>query len=298
MSASFDYYRTFYYVAKYKNFTRAATMLLSSQPSVTRSIQNLESELGCRLFIRSRHGVTLTPEGEMLYRYVAPACERILRGEEELGLSLGLHGGAVSVGATETALHCLLLDRLALFQKEHPDVKIRVSNGTTAHMLSDLKEGRTDVAVVPTPLQIEKPYSTVRLRPVRSILVGGPRFSALMDKPISLQELIQYPLAGLTEATMSHQFYENFFAAHGLPLNYDIELASADLLLPVVSHNLGLAFMPEDLAAQALSEKRIVSIPLTEEIPNRYICLVRDPSRPLGAAARCLIDMLLADRIG
>ena len=82
MSASFDYYRTFYYVAKYKNFTRAATMLLSSQPSVTRSIQNLESELGCRLFIRSRHGVTLTPEGEMLYRYVAPACERILRGEE------------------------------------------------------------------------------------------------------------------------------------------------------------------------------------------------------------------------
>ena len=165
-------------------------------------------------------------------------------------------------------------------------------------MLSDLKEGRTYVAVVPTPLQIEKPYSTVRLRPVRSILVGGPRFSALMDKPISLQELIQYPLAGLTEATMSHQFYENFFAAHGLPLNYDIELASADLLLPVVVHNLGLAFMPEDLAAQALSEKRIVSIPLTEEIPNRYICLVRDPSRPLGAAARCLIDMLLADRIG
>lgn len=97
---------------------------------------------------------------------------------------------------------------------------------------------------------------------------------------------------------MSHQFYENFFAAHGLPLNYDIELASADLLLPVVAHNLGLAFMPEDLAAQALSEKRIISIPLTEEIPSRYICLVRDPSRPLGAAARCLIDMLLADRIG
>ena len=75
MSASFDYYRTFYYVAKYKNFTRAATMLLSSQPSVTRSIQNLESELGCRLFIRSRHGVTLTPEGDMLLPPVNASCE-------------------------------------------------------------------------------------------------------------------------------------------------------------------------------------------------------------------------------
>lgn len=61
---------------------------------------------------------------------------------------------------------------------------------------------------------------------------------------------------------MSHQFYENFFAAHGLPLNYDIELASADLLLPVVAHNLGLAFMPEDLAAQALSENALFRFPL------------------------------------
>ena len=80
-----------------------------------------------------------------------------------------------------------LIYNIGTFMKNNPDVKIRISNGTTAHMLSDLKEGRTDVAVVPTPLLIEKPYSTVRLRPVRSILVGGPRFSALMDKPFSLQ---------------------------------------------------------------------------------------------------------------
>ena len=126
MEITYDYYRIFYYAAKYKSFSKAAEILMSNQPNITHFMNNLENQLGCRLFIRSRHGVTLTPEGEMLYRYVAPACERILRGEEELGLSLGLHGGAVSVGATETALHCLLLDRLALFQKEHPDVKIRI----------------------------------------------------------------------------------------------------------------------------------------------------------------------------
>lgn len=74
MSASFDYYRTFYYVAKYKNFHACCYHAAFQPPSVTRSIQNLESELGCRLFIRSRHGVTLTPEGEMLYRY---GCSRL-----------------------------------------------------------------------------------------------------------------------------------------------------------------------------------------------------------------------------
>ena len=77
MAANFEYYKIFYYVAKYQNFTLAAKALLSSQPSVSRCMQALETELGCRLFIRTKRGVSLTAEGEQLYQYVAPACEQI-----------------------------------------------------------------------------------------------------------------------------------------------------------------------------------------------------------------------------
>ena len=198
------------------------------------------------------------------------------------------------MGATETALHCLLLDQLMIFQQEYPDVKIRISNGTASHVLTDLKEGRTDMAVVPTPFQIEKPYAVTRLRPVRTILVGGPRFRSLCAGNNSLSDLKQYPLAGLPASTMAHRFYENFFASHGLALHYDIELASADLLLPVVIHNLGLAFLPEELAAQALEQRQVFSIPLADEIPVRHICLVRHPGQPLGAASRRLMEMLVS----
>ena len=51
MAANFEYYKIFYYVAKYQNFTLAAKALLSSQPSVSRCMQALETELGCRLFV-------------------------------------------------------------------------------------------------------------------------------------------------------------------------------------------------------------------------------------------------------
>ena len=67
MAANFEYYKIFYYVAKYQNFTLAAKALLSSQPSVSRCMQALETELGCRLFIRTKRGVSLTAEGEQLY---------------------------------------------------------------------------------------------------------------------------------------------------------------------------------------------------------------------------------------
>ena len=64
MNISYDYYRVFYYVAKYRSITQAAAALMNNQPNLTRIIKNLEGELGCSLFVRSRQGVPLTPEGE------------------------------------------------------------------------------------------------------------------------------------------------------------------------------------------------------------------------------------------
>ena len=63
MNIPLDYYRVFYYAAKYRNLSQAAAALYSSQPNVTRTIHLLEQALGCPLFLRSNRGVTLTPEG-------------------------------------------------------------------------------------------------------------------------------------------------------------------------------------------------------------------------------------------
>ncbi len=70
MSANFEYYKVFYYVAKFRNITTAARELSLTQPSVTKAIQNLETQLDCRLFTRSKRGVTLTTEGEMIYQRI------------------------------------------------------------------------------------------------------------------------------------------------------------------------------------------------------------------------------------
>ena len=67
MYVDWEYYKIFYFVAKYRNFTKAARVLGSNQPNITHTMNKLEDQLHCVLFIRSNRGVTLTPEGEMLY---------------------------------------------------------------------------------------------------------------------------------------------------------------------------------------------------------------------------------------
>ena len=75
MDISFDYYKIFYEVARAKSISLAAQHLCLTQPTITKYIQTLEQNLHCQLFIRSRKGVTLTSEGQMLFRQISRAAD-------------------------------------------------------------------------------------------------------------------------------------------------------------------------------------------------------------------------------
>ena len=118
MYVDWEYYKIFYYVAKYQNFTKAARVLGSNQPNITHAMNRLESQLNCVLFIRSNRGVTLTPEGELLYSRSASAAVQIQDAEEELSASATLEHGAISISATETALNIYLSEKLRAFHTD------------------------------------------------------------------------------------------------------------------------------------------------------------------------------------
>ena len=81
MDVNFEYYKIFYYVAKYHNFTKAVQALNNSQPNITRAMNCLEQQLNTTLFIRTNRGVQLTPEGERLYTHVLSAMEQFQAAE-------------------------------------------------------------------------------------------------------------------------------------------------------------------------------------------------------------------------
>ena len=112
MNVNFEYYRIFYYVAKYRNFTKAARVLGNSQPNITRAMNCLEQQVHATLFIRTNRGVQLTSEGEELYNYVSAAMAQIFAAEETLSENDGLLYGNIVIGTSETALNIFLVDQL------------------------------------------------------------------------------------------------------------------------------------------------------------------------------------------
>ena len=191
MDVNFEYYKIFYYVAKYHNFTKAAQALNNSQPNITRAMNWI------------------------------------------------------------------------------------------------------DFAVVSTPAEVDPPLKQIMLMPFQEILVGGTTFTALGSQELSLREVKNYPMISLGRETMTYKFYNSVFLSHGLDLSPDTEAATADQILPLVKCELGLAFLPQPMAAPSLLKKEIVQIPLKDEIPERQICLVYDSQHPMGAAARELKNTIL-----
>ena len=292
MYVTWDYYKVFYYVAKYQNFTKAARVLGSNQPNVTHTMNRLEEQLGCELFIRSNRGVTLTPEGELLYARVSSAAVQIQEAEEELSASATLEHGSISISATETALNIYLSDKLRAFHEDFPKIRLRISNHSTPQAVQAVRNGEVDFAVVSTPAEAEAPLNIVELESFREILVGGRTFTALASQTLSLKELSAYPLISLSEESMTRAFYRQFFLEHDAVLRPDTEAATTDQMLTLVRSELGLAFVPEPMTRNALKSREIVQLTLREEIPARSVCLVYDRHRPLNTAARAFRERL------
>lgn len=286
MDINYESYRIFYYVAKHRSFTRAAEILRGSQPNITRTIKNLETVLGCRLFVRSNKGVRLTAEGERLFARVSVAVEQIQAGEQELEADTRLESGVVFIGASEIALHLLLLPVLRRFHRAYPKVKVRLSNFSTGDAIAAVKNGAVDFAVVSTPAQIDPPLSATKLMDYQDILVAGPAYEFLAHKRQTLDSLSQYPLVCLGKKTQSYAFFSSLYAHHGLSIDVAMEAATTDQILPMIRHDLGVGFLPEQMAGQALAEGEVFQVHLEETVPPRAVSLIQDPTRGRSLVVR------------
>lgn len=294
MEISFDLYRIFYHVANNKSITAAARELFVTQPTVTHSIQNLEKQLGCSLFHRSKKGVLLTPEGELLYKHVRMAYKEIAEAEKDLVLLKEFTKGEVSIGASETTLHYFLFSYLKQYKERYPQIRLKVHNYNTLSLISALKEKRLDFGILVCPQDFSD--SELIILPLTSfsdVVIAGPEYSELSGRPVSLEELSHYPLIVIGKGNSTNQILQKFFQKNNLEMLADIELTTSDLIVPAVINGLGVGFVPNFFAMEALQKGIVFQINLQEKMEKRNICLVYRKEQAHSIAAKECMNLFL-----
>jgi len=134
--------RAFEAVARRSSFSAAADELHLTQPAISRQIKGLEDELGAPLFLRGTRSVELTSAGTQLLRGVLPLLNRLDSTVRQIRSARGRRHVSITTFASFASLW--LLPRLASFEREHPDIDIRIS---ASDMMADLDDPDVDLAL-------------------------------------------------------------------------------------------------------------------------------------------------------
>lgn len=292
MISNLEYYKVFYYAAKYGSVTKAAGELAISQPAVSQALKHLEGQLGVTLFYRAAKGVKLTSEGQLLYNYVEKGYEQIELGEKKVRQLQNLELGEIRIGASDMTLQYYLLPYLEKFHERYPEIKVTVTNAPTPETLSFLKEGKIDFGIVSTPFPDMADLEVTVVREIEDVFVAGRRFIAYKNKTLDLQELEKLPLICLEKNTSTRSYMDDFLSQNKVSIQPEFELATSDMIVQFALRNLGVASIVKDFAKDYVDAGLLFELRFNKIIPKRCFCVVQNLKIPLPAASRKLLEIM------
>ena len=285
-------------IAKQGSLRGAARALGLAQPALTRSVRELEHELGAPLFERARRGMTLTPVGEAFVRRANAILTDVRRAQEEVEQISGGVGGSLVAGLSIAAHIALLPKSLQRFRKRYPDVRLRILEGFFPTLESGLKDGSIDFYMGPRPataipegLLVEKLFDNTRLIICRS---GHPLARrATPGAPASLADLTGAEWVTTSITHLADDELGAFFKKHRLPPPKLVaQTQSALSLIMLLLYSDMLAMLPIQFTQFALVKNAMSSIPVRESLPAPSMVLIRRAGLSLTPAAEYLVELL------
>lgn len=288
-----DLYRVFYTVAKCGSLTRASEELYISQPAVSQSIKQLETQLGVKLFNRTHRGMELSAQGgKLIFSEVEHALELLNEAENRIEEMKTTATGSLHIGASDTIFEYFLADKIVSFHNQFPKVKIELVADLTPDSIDKLKADRLDVAFVNLPIaednELELFGNCMRLN---DIFIVGEKYKELASEgTMSLMKLKKYPLILMDKNTVARRTLDGFLSTHGVELEPSIEVSSWDLMKQLVSAGMGIGVIPREYAMRRLLNKELYELKTDPVLPTRSVGMLLHKNRPVSYALHSFIE--------
>lgn len=253
---------------KTRHFVRAAEMCGVTQPTLSAMVQKLEDELDCRIFDRSSHPIVPTQVGETVIKKAQTVLHSVNLLKESISDIKGSLSGSFTVAMIPTVAPYLLPGFIAAFQRDYPDVTLRVTEMRTDSIIRKLQTAEIDMAILATPLNdpnlLEVPLYYEKFEAYIS-----PTEELFKNEEVATTEMSDERLWVLEEGHCLRNQVFNFCKNRKHASTY--EAGSIDTLVKIVDINGGYTVIPElhiELLTenQKLNVRKIVNPEATREI--------------------------------
>jgi len=287
---SFDYLEGFLEVAKVGNFSRAASILYRTQPTLSQQIQRLEREFGGKLFDRDFKAVRLTQAGSTLRRYAEEMLALRTEALDAIGQIKENPRGSLRIGTNDATCLYVLPNALACFRRLYPQVQVNIYRNFSHKIVEKIQEGNVEVGIVSLPRNVKGlevfPIFSAELK-----VLLPPHHPLAERSEITPEEISFYPLL-LPKTGRTRKMIEDLLRPYKKSLQISMELASVEIIKKYVSAGIGISLLPEPFAQAEVAAGSLRLVPLQGRKLYRELGLVHRRGSPLSVPAKAFLDIV------
>ena len=275
------------------NFSQAAGILGISQPSLSKQILSLETELGVKLFDRDHSPLRLTPAGE----YFIPRAKQMLYAEAQLYQTMSRFGsgekGKLVIGVTPFRSLYLMPDVVKKVKLRFPGVQVVLHEAGSAQLKKEATEGNFDFAVINLPLD-DAILEVTPLEP-DTLVLAVPKAMAKEAQAgqIRFAQAKDLPFVVLGKNQELRQLFDKLCTAAELEPNIAAEVVGVTTAWAMARAGVGAALLPLQFVRSARFDEDLVLFTLEDDTNSRQPAIVTRKDQYVSPYARYAMDLLL-----
>ncbi len=283
--------RAFCHTVRCGSITAAAEELFLSQSSISLQIKALERELNIILFERRGPNLTLTPEGQILYRLSEPLVNGIDNLQESFASHYGkLESGELNIAAGESTILYILPELIKSFIQQYPQIEIKLHNVTGRDGMALLRTDKADFAVgsmltVPDDI-VYQPMFTYK-----PVLITSLLHPLAKQKQVSLKEISPHGLILPPHHLSTWRIVDLVFKQHNLSYKVALEAGGWEVIKKYVELNMGISIVT-DVCITGEDKNKLAIIPLDKYFPKRSYGLVMRQGKFCSPQVKRFIDIM------
>jgi DNA-binding transcriptional LysR family regulator len=288
--------RTFLKVARLLSFTRAAAELDLTQPAVSAHVRKLERAIGEALFEQIGRRVSLTPTGEIVYRYA----EQVLGLEDELRVALAdaqtVCQGVLAIGTSTTIGISVLPELLRRYRQAHPLVRLQVRIGNFPEVAHGLLDGMLDVGLISGDRIDDERLVAVPCLDDTLVLVVEPGHRWADLPSVRPEDLGSEPLILPSAGSQLRARIAEAITPFELSIDALDAVAESNSLIALgrmVGAGLGVGIVPRLAVADDLAQGRLREVPIQGLEIHRPVCLLIHRDKHRTPALRAFQTLLM-----
>lgn len=280
----------FHTIATEGQITKAAKKLHIQQPPLSKSLKDLETELGVTLFERQSRRLVLTEAGDVLFKKVEALFSLIDDTVTEVRDIGEGYTGHLAIGCVKTCFS-YIPNKLNLFRTQFPQISFRLKEGDSYTLAEHLINHELDFAIIRLPLDLEL-FDYLRLPDEDYVAVLPTEWNSIDEHFITMNELANYPLMLLhrIKGVGQYEVILEKFKRYDLDPNIILDCPDVDMILELVRSGVGGTIIPESTFHHKNIEG-IKMLRISGERISSQSALIWSKDRYLTKSARRFIGM-------